>query len=45
MISMHIPFGKKPMDLTKELTSAANIKDQANRKATVAGLHKIRSCI
>ncbi len=45
MISMHIPKGEKSIDLTKEISSAGNIKSLSNRKATLQGLNKIRAFI
>jgi hypothetical protein len=45
MISMHLPKGKKSIDLTKEISSASNIKNMANRKATLQGLNKIKAYI
>ncbi len=42
MITIHIPEGSKPLDLTRELSSARNIKDKENRKRTLEGLYKIK---
>ena len=45
MITMHIPEGSNHIDLTKELTSARNIKDKNNRKQTIEGLLKMKQYI
>jgi len=43
MITIHIPQGKNAPSITKELSSAKNIKDRVIRNNTITGLNKINS--
>jgi hypothetical protein len=45
MITLKIPKNNKGIELDKEIALVNNIKDQENRKATLAGLTAIRRYI
>lgn len=41
MITIHIPEGTQPPNLSNEMMSARNIKDRTTRISTLDGLRKI----